>query len=217
MRENAIRLASTAVTAGLCFCGAAWIWDRARALECKAAEIVLVRDRIRPLFWGEPAKRYRCSFDAPHFVARYNYLTCMQNHAILFMREAGREGLTEVAPATDWIPSLKMTVDWDERNWRRNADAGNHSSLDGAIRLQAEMEETASLEKEELWAKTPFGYYARVDHNFANVAAFYNWEDLRDFQESSSSPTAAIFRAWTMSYPREVWKRLTHNPSAIRP
>jgi hypothetical protein len=216
MREKAVRLASVAVTAGLCLCGAAWLWDRARAVECKAAETVLVRDRIRPLFWGEPASRYRSSFDAPHFVARYNYLTCMQNHAILFMREAGREGRTIVAPAADWISSLKMTVDWDERNWHQNETLDKVISINEAKWLP-NGESSHSLVgtnencMEEFWIKAPFGYYVRVDKDANNVIEHITWMDVQDGEENIDWLTRQIrtvLHAWFATYPREVWYRL---------
>ena len=215
LRDKAVRLATAAVSAGLCLCAAVWCWERAPGVECKASETALVRNRIRPLFWGEPASRYHSSFAAPHFVARYNYLTCMQNHAILFMREAGRKGLTEVAPATDWIPSLKITVDWDERNWHPR------SNLESVVDANPVSDGPADApEKEELWIKTPFGYWAPVDRNVQNVIDFFGWDEPHEGETNGDlfkRQARTAFRVWTTIYPGEVWKRLTQNPSAIRP
>ncbi len=211
--ENAVRLALLAVTTVLCLCITIKLWTLTRAVECKASERLLVRDRIRPLFWGEPASRYRSSFSARHFVARYDYLRCMQNHAILLVKEAGREDHTEVAPAADWSPSLKMTVDWDERNWHSQDRLGQ-----GLVAKSFPDHPTETPEKEELWTKAPFGYWVPIDRDARNIIDYFDWNEPHEGEtdgERFKRQIKAVFRIWTTIYPREVWRRLTRKPSAI--
>ena len=110
-----------------------------------------VRERIRPLFWGDPKARYEASFSARNFAARYNFLTCMENYARLLARQLGREGTTEVESPEKWRPFLRMNVDWDERNWHREDAAAPPP------------EPPEPPEKEEIWEQTPFGYWVPAE------------------------------------------------------
>ena len=104
-------------------------------------------ERLRPPFWGDPKARYEASFRARNFAARYNSLTCMENWTKLLVRQLGREGMTEVEPAENWRPFLKMNVSWDERAWHRG---------DGAAEPPPP---PPPPEREERWEQTPFGYW----------------------------------------------------------
>ena len=108
----------------------------------------MVCERIRPPFWGDPKARYEASFRARNFVARYNYLTCMENRTKLLVRQLGREGPTVVEPAENWRPFLKMNVDWDERNWHCDGKPAGPPP-----------EPVAQDEKVEWWDYSPFGYW----------------------------------------------------------
>ena len=145
------RWLSVAVAAALVLAAAAKCRDLARNAAVKAAEVATVRERIRPLFWGDPKARYEASFSARNFAARYDYLTCMENYARLLVKQLGREGTTEVESPEKWRPFLRMNVDWDERNWHR----------DGAAAPPPESPEPP--EKEELWEQTPFGYWVPAE------------------------------------------------------
>lgn len=192
-------------------------WNLSPGIECKAEENGIVRERIRPLFWGEPKLRYGSSFHARHFVARYNYLTCMQNHAVLLVKEAGREGRTEVAPASDWISSLKMTVDWDERNWHPEGKPGLVGESSTAPETATS---TAVSDKEEFWMKTPFGYYVLVDRDARNILEYFSWDEPREGETAGAFFTRRIkaaFHAWFATFPREAWSRLIQKPSDSHP
>ena len=143
---------SMAVAAVL-FLAAAFAWpDWARNAAWKAKEASTVRERIRPPFWGDPKARYEASFRARDFVARYNYLTCMENRTKLLVRQLGREG-TIVEPAANWRPFLKMNVDWDERNWHRGGEPAEAAPAPAV----------AEDEKKEWWDYSPFGYWIPAD------------------------------------------------------
>ena len=138
---------SAAVAAVLFLAAAFACPDWARNAAWKAKEASTVRERIRPLFWGDPKARYEASFRARDFAARYNYLTCMENRTKLLVKQLGREGATVVEPAENWRPFLKMNVDWDERNWHRGDAAAEPPPP------------PPPPEKEERWEQTPFGYW----------------------------------------------------------
>ena len=210
-RPQFVRLLEISLVAFLGLSAVVWCWEHARDIECKAAETALVRPVIRPLFWGNPGQRYLSSFKAKNFVARYNYLTCMENRTRLFVKEAGREGRTKVAPATDWIPNLKMTVDWDERNWRLGAPA-----IDEA----ANPPEFSPPEKEERWLQTPFGYYVPLDAQAKNIYDCYSWNDRHEEETEFGRlkrQFEGVFRAWFVTFPREVWRRQFRKPSTPHP
>lgn len=123
-------------------------------------------------------------------MARYNYLTCMENRTRLLAKELGREGATVVESTENWRPFLKMTVDWDERNWHRDGVA-------------APEENTAPQPPpppgdEELWLQTPFGYWVPLDGNAKHIEKYFDTE---------GSNAATVLRAWFATYPREVWRR----------
>ena len=145
------RWLSVAVAATLVLAAAVKCGDLARNAAVKAAEVATVRERIRPLFWGDPKARYEASFSVRNFAARYNYLTCMENYVRLLVRQLGREGTTKVESPEKWRPFLRMNVDWDERNWHR----------EGAAAPPPEPPEPP--EKEELWEQTPFGYFVPAE------------------------------------------------------
>ena len=142
---------SAAVAAALFLAAAVACPDWARNAAWKAKEAGIVRERIRPLFWGDPKARYAASFRARNFAARYNYLTCMENRTKLLVRQLGREGRTVVEPAENWRPFLKMNVDWDERNWHRGDAAAEPPPP------------PPPPEKEERWEQTPFGYWVPAE------------------------------------------------------
>lgn len=142
---------SAAVAAVLFLAAAFACPDWARNAAWKAKEAATVRERIRPLFWGDPKARYAASFRARNFAARYNYLTCMENRTKLLVRQLGREGRTVVEPAENWRPFLKMNVDWDERNWHRGDAAAEPP------------QPPSPPEKEERWEQTPFGYWVPAE------------------------------------------------------
>ena len=142
----------SAAVAAVLFLAAAFAFpDWARNAAWKAREAATVRERIRPLFWGDPKARYAASFRARDFAARYNYLTCMENRTKLLVRQLGREGRTVVEPAENWRPFLKMNVDWDERNWHRGDAAAEPPPP------------SSPPEKEERWEQTPFGYWVPAE------------------------------------------------------
>ena len=142
----------SAAVAAVLFLAAAFAFpDWARNAAWKAREAATVRERIRPLFWGDPKARYAASFRARNFAARYNYLTCMENRTKLLVRQLGREGRTVVEPAENWRPFLKMNVDWDERNWHRGDAAAEPPPP------------PPPPEKEERWEQTPFGYWVPAE------------------------------------------------------
>jgi len=142
---------SAAVAAALFLAAAFACPDWARNAAWKAKEAATVRERIRPLFWGDPKARYAASFRARNFAARYNYLTCMENRTKLLVRQLGREGRTVVEPAENWRPFLKMNVDWDERNWHHGDAAAKPPPP------------PSPPEKEERWEQTPFGYWVPAE------------------------------------------------------
>ena len=142
---------SAAVAAVLFLAAAVACPDWARNAAWKAREAATVRERIRPLFWGDPKARYEASFRARDFAARYNYLTCMENRTKLLVRQLGREGTTVVEPAENWRPFLKMNVDWDERNWHGRDVAAEPPPP------------PPPPEKEERWEQTPFGYWVPAE------------------------------------------------------
>ena len=146
-----VRWLSVAVAAALVLVAANKCCSLARDAACKAREAATVRERIRPLFWGDPKARYAASFRARNFAARYNYLTCMENRTKLLVRQLGREGRTVVEPAENWRPFLKMNVDWDERNWHREDAA------------EKPPPPPSPPEKEERWEQTPFGYWVPAE------------------------------------------------------
>lgn len=191
LQPRLVRGLSRAVVVGLCLAAAFWCWGRARGLECKAIEMAMSRERIRPLFWGEPASRYPNSFRAQHFAARYNYLICMENRTRLLVKELDLEKATVVESPENWRPFLKMTVDWDERNWHRGG-------------VTAPEENTAPPSQpppseEELWLQTPFGYWVPLDTNAKHIERY--------FDEKETDATT-ILRTWFVTFPREVWRRL---------
>ena len=143
-----VRWLSVAVAAALVLVAANKCCSLARDAACKAREAATVRERIRPLFWGDPKARYAASFRARDFAARYNYLTCMENRTKLLVRQLGREGTTVVEPAENWRPFLKMNVDWDERNWHCDGKPADPPP-----------EPVAQDEKVEWWDYSPFGYW----------------------------------------------------------
>lgn len=210
-RPRFVRLLKVTLVVFLCLSAIVWCWEHARDLECKAAENALVRPIVRPLFWGNPEQRYHSSLVTKNFVARYNYLTCMENRTRLFVKEAGRGGRTKVAPATDWIPNLKMTVDWDERNWRLDRPKTDEADNSPAF---------SPPEKEERWLQTPFGYYVPLDEQAKNIYDCYTWNDRHKGEtvfDRLKRQFREVFRAWSVTFPGEVWRRLVQNPSGIRP
>ena len=189
-----------------------------------AKENGIARERIRPMFWGEPELRYGSSFPARHFVARYNYLTCMQNHAVLLTKATGREGRTEVAPASDWIPSLKMTVDWDEHNWHPEGSLGLVGESSAAPKTASPSLGSAAPppapDKEEFWMMAPFGYYMLVDRAAQNGLEYFSWNELREGENEDAffnRQLKTAFHAWFATFPREAATRLVRNPSGTRP
>ena len=167
------------------------------------------------MFWGEPKLRYASSFHARHFVARYNYLTCMQNHAVLFVRELGRESRTVVAPSEDWISSLKITVDWDERNWHPEGTPGlvgeSSAAPNTALPSSGAAAATAIPDKEEFWMKAPFGYYVLVDRDARNILEYFSWNQPSEDETEGAFFNRRIttaFHAWFATFPSETWRRL---------
>ena len=210
-RPQFVRLLEISLVSFLGLSAIVWCWEHARDIECKAAETVLVRPVIRPMFWGNPEQRYQSSLAAKNFVARYNYLTCMENRTRLFVKEAGREGRTKVAPATVWIPNLKKTVDWDERNWRLGGPAIDESG---------NSPEFSPPENEERWLQTPFGYYVRLDEQAKNIYDCYFWNNRHKGEtvfDRLKRQFREVFRAWSVTFPREVWRRLVRKPSTPHP
>ena len=224
LQPRLVRILSGTAVAVLFLFVAGKAWNLSPGIECKTEENGIVRKRIRPLFWGEPKLRYGSSFHARHFVARYNYLTCMQNHAVLFAKEAGREGRTEVAPASDWIPSLKMTVDWDERNWHPEGKPGlvgeSSAAPENASPSPRAAAATAMPDKEEFWMKAPFGYYVLVDRDARNILEYFSWNEPSEDETEVAFFNRRIksaFHAWFATFPREAVTRLDRNPSERRP
>ena len=220
LQPRLVRILSGTAAAVLILTVIGKAWMLSPGIECKAKENGLVRERIRPMFWGEPKLRHGSSFHARHFVARYNYLTCMQNHAVLFMRELGREGRTIVAPSEDWIPSLKMTVDWDERNWHPEGKLGVVGESSAAPGNASPSPGTAAPppvpDKEEFWMKAPFGYYVLVDRDASNILEYFSWDEPREDETEGAFLIRRLktsFHAWFATFPREAVTRLVRNPS----
>ncbi len=200
LQARLVRGLSRAVVVGLCLAAAFWCWDHARGLECKAIEMALVRERIRPMFWGEPASRYPNSFHARNFVARYNYLTCMENRTRLLVKQLGHDTETIVEPTENWRPFLKITVDWDERNWRRNGETEPVPYVAPPPPPRPE--------KEELWYQTPYGYFVPEGDRTEHFDEYFAWIDPDGSQGRRLVwKTTASLHAWFVTYPREVGRR----------
>ncbi len=208
LQPRLVREPSRAVVVGLCLAAVSWCWNHARNLECKAIETAMVRKRIRPLFWGEPASRYPNTFINANVVARYNNLACMENRTQMRVKGTGRGRVTIVEPPQNWRPFLKMTVDWDERNWHRNG--ASDPEPDTAP------QPARPPDKEERWTQTPFGYWIPVDDHAEHIDTFFAWTNPDGSSRRQFGwKVATAFHAWFATFPREVWRRLVRNPSAI--
>ncbi len=201
LQPRLIRGLSRASVVGLFLAALVWCWDHARGLECKAIEMSMVRERIRPTFWGEPASRYPNSFHARNFVARYNYLTCMENRTRLLVKQLGHNTETIVESTENWQPFLKITVDWDERNWRRNGETEPVA--------YAPPPPPPRPEKEELWYQTPYGYFVPDGDRTDHFDEYFAWIGSEDSSHRRFGWKAvAALHAWIVTYPREVGRRL---------
>ncbi len=202
---------------------ASWGWSHARDIECAAADIALVRQQIRPRF-SVPQETVREGHPfEPNSSGRVDQLTYRDNQCRLLVKESGREPSTHVVSAEEWMSPDVLSF------LRRGGTTSE--PLESATRLLAVAwgdrslwdnncpEVTLARRKliwkwTEGWMQTPFGYYVPDDENALFLHEYYDEPEERAGYSSVKKfviRSRKAFHAWFVTYPKEVWRRLSWN------
>ncbi len=198
-----------------------WGWIHARDVDCAAAEAKVLRQRIRPKF-SIPQENVRGM--SPFGVDssfRVDQLTYRDNQCQLLVKELGQESNTIVVSAEKWMSPQALA-------FLRGSEVSKESE-DGAMRLLVQAWGDRSIwdnNRPEVtrarrnlywrwtdgWVVTPFGYYVPDDADAVFLHEYYDApEERAGFSEwkKFSIRTKKATHAWFVTYPKEVWRRLT--------
>lgn len=198
-----------------------WAWNQAMAIECASAEFALVREEIHPRF-STPQETVRkgSPFDA-EASGRVDQLTYRDNQCRLLVKELGQEDVTKVVSAYDWMPpnilslldrgaiesgTTNTTMSLLARTWGDRSRWESNRPEVMTLRMNLRWRWTKG------WIRTPFGYYVPDDENACFLHDYYDEEVLKmDISEWAKFVVRAktAFHAWFLTYPKEVWRRLT--------
>ena len=212
--------------------GGAWIWIHARDIEFKAKELQLVRPQVRCRFWKATDHSPSDVNDPYDFVPRYNYLTAMENHSRLLVKQLGWEK-TEVCGAGGWrsyheaksgIVTNRPAWTLDERQWfveEEFRDERNVADLDAAWFPGNIWDGITHFGDAEAWVMTPWKYYfVRLGERTEHIGEYYRGGEPVDVLSASQRVyrnVRGLAHTWSVTYPREVWRWLTKwqktNPS----
>ena len=198
-----------------------WGWSHARDVECAAAEAKVIRKSIRPKF-SIPQENVR---GATPFGAdssfRVDQLTYRDNQCRLLVKELGQEATTTVVSAEKWMsPQVvdflrgnETTSEPDDGETRLLVQAWGDRSL-----WQNNGPEVTRARRNLYWrwtsgwVVTPFGYYVADDENAVFLHAYYDEPEEREDYSTWKKFYIRLrkaFHAWFVTYPKEVWRRLT--------
>ena len=198
-----VRSLSALFATGIVVSFAIFAWTRSGSVECKAREVALERNWIRPdhqigqLLSKEHFVRIR------HFVPLINHLTCFETRCKLLVRELNRENKTMVASANGWLSDPDRRKRWDERNWPKMFECT--SNLSGLWRHSEDHESTENTQhapnaREPVhWTPTPFGYWVPDDEDASHIEMCSNVRHAN---------VSFVLHAWFKTYPKEIWRRL---------
>ena len=197
------RMLSAWFAAGIVFSFGLFAWTRTVSVECKAREVALERNWIRPDHQiGRMVSKDRLS-QIHHFVPLINHLTCFENQCKLLIRELERENKTMVASANGWLSDPNRRKQWDERNWPQMFELEAVSSgLWGRTEHHEPTESTrreTNANKPAHWMPTPFGYWVPDDEDASHIEMCLN---------AKHANASYVLHAWFKIYPREIWRRL---------
>ena len=185
-------------------------------IEWKSAERRTVHSVVRTSFWPGPVK-IRAHF-APYvrnFVPRYNYLTCKENYCRLLMKELGRGNATSIEPADGIVRLLDLEGEWDERKWVPGFSKTDDTMEDCALPRSenTETEGPSETMANRLWTDAPFGYWVVVSPKTTHFAEYYRRTESNSNKggRKASDRFIEAFHAWFVTYPKEVWRRMTWN------
>lgn len=203
---------------------ASWIERRARGIELKHTELSLVRPKIHVCFWGVN----RSPLDGVNpddFVARYNYLTALENYCRLLSRGLwkSQKDQPKVLGAFGWVPDKKYPWQirrplwkWDERQWfvpEGERDERFPENLGEPWQGWDPWDGLSDPESDvEAWVMTPWRYWVPLDAQAEHVVQYFTMTQ-RQQDESRIAWGKRLVRftakTWFVRYPREVWKWLT--------
>ncbi len=205
------RLLSVIATILLCLLAVAQSLQLAKGIGCKAVELSVSRKRISSPFWLGPIEfRKKLATEVSGFCPRYNYLTCRENRTRLLIRELGKESQTEVSPASELAHVFGLNADWDERDWIRD-DAESRKTKVAKAEQQPQPSPQKTTRNPKYWFKTPFGYYVPWGDSTDHLLEYYAWTEPIEVDGPWNQPrwkTKAFLRAWFVTYPQEIWKRI---------
>lgn len=203
------RLLTVAATSLLCLLAVAQSLQLAKDIGCKAVELSISRKRIGSPFWLGPIEfRKKLATEVSGFCPRYNYLTCRENRTRLLVKELGNERRTEVAPARELVQLRGYRLDWDERDWTRDTADSRRNKVATEQALFSLEEQPGNTKH---WFKTPFGYYVPWEDRTEHLLEYYAWTEPIAVDGPWNQPgwkTKAFLRAWFVTYPQEIWKRI---------
>jgi len=212
---------SKAFASMACLLVVSWVWHHSRDVECAAADNALVRRQIRPRF-SVPQETVREGHPfGPDASGRIDQLTYRDNQCRLLVKELGREKVTRIVSAEEWLSP-------DVLAFLRQGGAVPEA-VDGATRLLAvawgdrslwdNNRPEVTLARRKLiwkwtdgWIQTPFGYYVPDDENALFLHEYYDEPEERAGYSAVKKfviRTKKAFHAWFVTYPKEVWRRLT--------
>ncbi len=210
-----VRFLSISAATLLCFLVVTQSIQIAQRIECKAHELSVPRERVGSPFWRGPIDfRKKLAACVEGFYPRYNYLTCRENRTRLLIRELGMEGQTKVIPANDLVQLLGLELDWDERDWIQKSPSKKMSAK--TVLPRPTLEEKPS-EIEAHWFQTPFGYYVPWGDHTDHFVEYCAWTQPVADNGPWKKPgwkAKALFSAWFVTYPKEIWKRLKPRKSS---
>ena len=197
-----------------------WCCNHARDVECIAAEDVQMREQIRPRFSVPQETVREWAPFGKNASGRVDQLTYRDNQCRLLVKELGREAVTRIFSAEEWMsPDVLASL-------RRGKSVPE--TVDGATRLLAiawgdrsrwdNNRPEVTLARRKLiwkwtdgWMQTPFGYYVPDDENASFLHDYYDEPEERagySVVKKFALRSKTAVRAWFVTYPKEVWRRL---------
>ena len=229
LTESLQKKLSFVVGTVLCLAFFVFMKDKSEAIECKTVEVRTIHKEIRPNFAWMPGYLFQMVSSVKHFVPRLNYLSFTENRCHLLVKERGLDQTTKVvSESLREHPHLhrfcfderelqihetkKSSAFQDESSWKMDAPCFSDEH-DRLVLFQALGREAKRWTKG--WILTPFGYYVPDDEHAKHYHLFLEKDAYSDEQTvwcRLRMRCGSFFHAWFVTYPKEVWHRISGRP-----
>ena len=202
--------------------------EKSENIKYKAMEVRAIHKEIRPNFVWMPGYLFPMVSSVKHFVPRIDYLSFMENRCRLLVKELGLDQKTKIVSESPREHPHVHCFCFDERellNYATKSSSDFHDAPlvkmnnpypfnehDRLALFQALGREAKCWTKG--WILTPFGYYVPDDEHAKHYHLFLEKDAYSDNQTvwfRLRMCCGSFFHAWFVTYPKEVWRRLSWN------